>query len=146
MNPLRCAMMILALAGSVASPAFAITDGITTQGSRFVTGGITQDERDALASNSEPNGLRIITVTREGGRYLADARIVIADDNGRQLLDARLDGPWLQVELDPGRYTIDAEFERQSMQRSVTIARDVRRELYFFFDTDAEALPGAADE
>ena len=145
MNPLRCAM-ILALAGSVASPAFAISDGITAQGFRYVTGGITQDERDALASNSEPNGLRIITVTREGGRYLADARIVIADDNGRQLLDARLDGPWLQVELDPGRYRIDAEFERQSMQRSVTIARDVRRELYFFFDADAGVLPGAADD
>jgi hypothetical protein len=32
------------------------------------------------------------------------------------------------------------------VRRSVTIARDVRRKLYSFFDTDTEALPGAADE
>ena len=145
MKPLGC-VMTFALAGCVTGPALAVTDGITAQGFRYVTGGVTLDERDALDSNSEPKGLRIITVTREGGRYLADARVVIADDNGRRLVDTRLDGPWLQVELDPGHYTIDAEFERQSMQRSVTIARDVRRELYFYFDTDLEAPPGAADE
>ncbi len=145
MNPFRGAM-ILAIFACIAGPAFAITDGITAQGSRFVTGGITQDERDLLGANSEPQGLRVVTVTRESGKYVADARVVIADDNGRRVLDTRLDGPWLQVELDPGRYTIDAEFERQSMTKAVIVARDVRRELYFHFDTDAESLSGAADE
>src|SRR5262249_50307890 len=46
-------------------PALAITDGVTAQGLRFVTGGITDDERDALGANSEPHGLKVVTVSRE---------------------------------------------------------------------------------
>jgi len=137
-------IVALAFCASVAGPALAITDGLTTQGLRFVTGGITDDERYALQSNSEPHGLKIVTVTRERGEYLADARVVIANANGQQLLDTRLDGPFLQVELDPGRYTIDVEFERQSMKREVAVASNASRELVVAFDADADAMPGAA--
>ena len=128
----------------VAGPAAAVTDGVTTQGLRYVTGGITDDERNALLASSEPHGLKVVTVARPSGAYLAAARVVIADADGRQLLDTQLDGPFLQVELDPGRYTIDVEFERQSMMKEVAIARDVPRVLVFAFDADADARPGAA--
>jgi len=140
---LQC-LVALGFWACAAGPAVAVTDGITSQGLRYVTGGITDDERDALLANSEPHGLKVVTVARPSGAYLAAARIVIADANGRQLLDTRLDGPFLQVELDPGRYTVDVEFERQSMMKEVAIARDVPRVLVFAFDADADSRPGAA--
>ena len=123
----------------------ALTEGATLQGGHYVTGGITTDERDALTAARPDRDVRIETVTREGGNYLADARVSIADKNGRLILDTRLDGPWLDVELAPGRYVIDAEFERQSQSRPLTVARDGRRELYFRFDADAESASGAAE-
>jgi len=126
----------------LAGPALAITDGVTAQGLRFVTGGITDDERDALGANSEPHGLKVVTVSRERGEYLADAHVIVADANGRQMLDTRLDGPFLQVDLEPGRYIVDVEFERKSMKKEVAVSRDAPRELIFAFDADAEALPG----
>jgi hypothetical protein len=135
-------IVALLFCACLAGPALAITAGVTAQGLRFVTGGITDDERDALGANSEPHSLRVVTVSRERGEYLADARVVIADANGRQMLDARLDGPFLQVELDPGRYTVDVEFERKSMKKEVAVSRAAPRELVFAFDADAEALPG----
>ena len=132
----------LAFLASVAGPALALTEGLTAQGLPYVTGGITDDERSALAVSSDPHTLRVVTVTRERGEYLADARVVIANADGQQLLDTRLDGPFLQVELAPGRYTVDVEFERQSMQKEVSVASHVSRELVFAFDADAESLPG----
>lgn len=135
-------IVALAFCACLAGPALAITEGLTAQGLPFVTGGITVDERDALGANSEPHSLRVVTVSRERGEYLADARVIVADANGRQMLDTRLDGPFLQVELDPGRYTVDVEFERNSMKKEVAVSRDAPRELVFAFDADAEALPG----
>ena len=129
-----------------AAPALALTDGVTRQGLPYVTGGITSDERDALTASRAERGVRIVTVTRAGGLYLADARVSIADDRGRRVLDARLDGPWLDVELAPGRYVIDAEFEGERRSRPVTVGRDGGREVYFRFDTDAEPAPGVAVE
>jgi len=136
-------IVALGFCAGLAGPVLAITEGITAQGRPFVTGGITDDERFALSANSEPHGLKVVTVSRERGEYLADARVVIADANGRQMLDTRLDGPFLQVELDPGRYTVDVEFERKSMKKEIAVARDATRELVFAFDADAESLPGA---
>jgi len=146
MKPLQHLQWIVGLGffACLAGPAIALTDGVTAQGLRYVTGGITDDERDALLANSEPHGLKVVTIARESGGYLAAARIVIADASGRQVLDTRLDGPFLQVELDPGRYTIDVEFERQSMLKEVAIARDVPRMLVFAFDADADSRPGTA--
>jgi hypothetical protein len=139
-------IVALGFCACLAGPALALTNGVTAQGLRFVTGGITDDERDALGANSEPHGLKVVTVTRERGEYLADARVMIADANGRELLDTRLDGPFLQVELDPGRYTVDVEFERKSMRKKIAVARDVPRELVFAFDADADALPGVTPQ
>jgi len=124
-----------------AASARALTDGVTQQGGRYVTGGITTDERDALTTARAERGVRIVTVTREGGNYLADARVSIADESGRRVLDTRLDGPWLDVELAPGRYVIDAESERQWLSRPLTVARDSRRELYLEFDANADSVP-----
>jgi len=135
-------VIALGLCACLAGPALAITDGITSQGLPYVTGGISDDERDALAGSGVPHGLRIVTVARESGAYLADARIVIADANGRRLLDTRLDGPFLQVALAPGRYTISAEFERQSMSKEISVAREVPRQLVFAFDADVDSVPG----
>jgi len=95
-----------------------------------------------LTTARAERGVRIVTVTREGGNYLADARVSIADESGRRVLDTRLDGPWLDVELAPGRYVIDAESERQWLSRPLTVARDGRRELYLEFDANPDSVPG----
>jgi hypothetical protein len=124
-----------------AAPALAVTEGVTSQGRPFVTGGITTDERDSLSAARPERGVRIVTVARDGGLYLADARIAIADDSGREVLVTRLDGPWLDVVLAPGRYVIDAEFERQSLSQPLVVG-DARRDVYFAFDADANAIPG----
>ncbi len=126
-----------------AAPALALTEGVTSQGRPFVSGGITTDERDSLSAARPEDGVRIVTIAREGGVYLADARISIADDSGHRVLDTRLDGPWLDVQLAPGRYVIDAEFERQSLSRPLVVG-DARRDVYFAFDTDADSIPGAS--
>ena len=127
----------------MAGPAVAISVGTTSQGLPYVTGGITDDERSELDANAVPHGLKVVTVARESGDYLADARVVIADADGRKLLDAQLDGPFLQLELDPGRYVVDAQFERQVVSKEIVVGSQAPRVLVFAFDADADPVPGA---
>ena len=142
MRTLPYALPIALLA--CAAPALALSDGVTQQGLPYVTGGITTDERDALTASRAERGVRVVTVARAGGLYLADVRVSIADDRGRRVLDARLDGPWLDVELAPGRYVIEAEFEGQWQSRPLTVGREGGREVYFRFDADTEPGSGVA--
>lgn len=57
-------------------------------------------------------------------QYLADLDVSIATPDGDQFLAVRCGGPWLLVNLEPGRYRVRAEFEHRLVKTATITAPD----------------------
>jgi hypothetical protein len=140
---------VLALCGAVVAAwpgaaALAESSGSTAQGHRFVTGGIAEGERAMLSEHHPSSGLWVVTAAEGTGAYLAGVDVAIKDSEGNRVLDTRLDGPWLLVDLDPGRYTVTADFGGQKETRQATVGQQGLHRSYFYFKADAGAMPLAS--
>lgn len=91
------------------------------------TGGIGEDERRALESDTRYN-LKLVAVDR-AGHYISDVDVTIVDERGRKVVTERMAGPWLLAELPPGRYRVHAVFEGAPQSRDVVVARGGRLEI-----------------
>lgn len=133
---------MVALCG--AGEAFALTEGKTVQGEPYVSGGVALGERDALERRRGEFSLWIATAAKKTGSYLADVRVRIIDQAGNTVLDTRLDGPWLLVNLKLGHYAAEASFRDQTQRKTTTIHQGDRHEMLFYFDLPVETLPPGA--
>ena len=146
-NLFRITLMFFVLGPWSAGTVSAMSEGNTAQSEPYVSGGIALGEREALERRRADFSLWIATAAKKSGSYLADVRIKIADAAGKAVLDVRLDGPWLLVDLKPGRYTVDASFHDQSQRKTTSINRKGdHREMLFYYEVEAETLaPHAKD-
>ena len=92
----------------------------------FVTGGVGQEESDALASVQNHYNLRI-TTTDKTGHYLMDTHLVITDSEHRAILDTT-GGPFFYVQLPNGHYDVQAG---QGKAQAVTIAGGRSARMHF---------------
>ena len=122
----------------------AMQRGATTQGTAFVSGGVTTEERRSLHEQRGAYSLWVVTAASKSGAYLADVRVTVRDERQRELFDGRLDGPWLFLALPPGSYRVQASHAERSQTRSTTIHVGDRHQLFFYFDTGDEV--GREDE
>jgi hypothetical protein len=94
----------------------------TRDGVRFACTGSGLDARE------DPRwgqfAARIEAATQDG-RYLGNVTYTVADAAGGTLLRATCPGPWLMVDLDPGRYrvTLDLEEHSRTVDLQVTAQR-----------------------
>jgi hypothetical protein len=90
-------------------------------GVSFVSGGVGQDESQALrsAASEWPLSLRF---TARSGEYLADVHVTITDTHGTNVLDATSRGPYMLVKVPPGRYSIHVSHADISKTSAVTVA------------------------
>ena len=132
-----CTLLLAASAASVG----AVQSGRTPQGLAWSSGGVTHEELQALHAARAGYSLWVVTAATKTGAHLADVQLTIRDGAGRVLLDERMDGPWLFVELPPGRYQVQAQLDGREQQRRTTIQRGDRRQLFFYFDTGDEVSP-----
>jgi len=56
--------------------------------------------------------------------YLADLDVSIERPDGEQLLAVRCSGPWLLVNLEPGKYRVRADYERHLTKTALITAPD----------------------
>lgn len=125
-------------------PAFAVERGGPPGDGAYVVGGIGHEEIAQLIAESSRHTLWLITAAQGSGAYLSDALVRVTDAKGRRVFDRTLDGPWLLLDLMPGRYRVDVVFEGVTQQRAVTVRHDtVGRKLLFYFKTSADVLPAA---
>lgn len=137
--PHRAGTLALALALSAAAPAaLALQAGTTAQGLSFVSGGVSVEELSALHARRDAFSLWVITAASKSGSHLADVMVTIRDGGKREVFAGRLDGPWLFVDLPLGTYRVEATLGGQMQQRTTTIHRGDRHQLFFYFDTGDE--------
>jgi hypothetical protein len=116
----RATAVALALL-SLAHAASALDEGRTEQGLPYVSGGISLDERHALQPQRGSHSLWAEVAVAGSSAFRGNVHLRIQDAGGRTLFDRDLDGPWLFIDLPPGRYSISAVAPGGTQQRRVDI-------------------------
>lgn len=118
-------LLNLALAGSALfTQGYALSQDII-----MFNGGISEDER-ALAPNS---GTRLSFFLASGGSYLSEVSVRVRDQDGNEIVDTLTEGPWLVLDLPPGRYQVIATRKSGEAQSLVIDVTESSQEFGFGF-------------
>lgn len=102
----------------------------------FVTGGIGSTEAKVFEQQASRHPLEIELLERAGkyNEFTADAMVKIADRHGRTVLDTQAGGPFMLVDLPPGRYSVQARLNNETLKKSsVVIAQNRTARATFEF-------------
>jgi hypothetical protein len=119
--------------------------GTTEQDRPYITGGVSIEEAYSLEAVRNDFRLWLVTADRTTGAWLAGARATIRDSGGNEVLQTTLEGPYLLADLQPGRYTIETEFNGQRKSESVQIGRQGTRQVIAYFDAEVTRSPDMPD-
>jgi hypothetical protein len=100
------------------------------QGIPYWSGGVGEDDRDALQQVQEDYDLKLVFADRSGD-YLADVNVLILDAAGKTVLEAVSEGPWFFARLPAGSYTVSAGVPGSQSRRKVRIGPRGRTTLQF---------------
>lgn len=81
--------------------------GATDQGFRFMSGGVGLEERRIMESWGADYNLRL-AFAEASGDYLSGVKVVVEDQDGKELISTTTNGPWLYVKLPAGKYDVKA--------------------------------------
>jgi len=101
-------------------------------GIRYVSGGISDDEQQAIAEIDDEYSLKL-TMAREDGAYLNSVQVAIHNGAGEPLISTVTNGPILLAALSPGEYTIEASVEGVAKQETVSIGADGTEEVLLYW-------------
>jgi hypothetical protein len=103
-----------------------------------VSGGIGESERKNMENNQERYSFWLTTAARKSGAYLSDIQVKIHDEKKNTvILECKMDGPWLFVDLPVGRYEIEAIYRKEPMQtnkKNTTIHKGDHHQMIMYFD------------
>ncbi len=144
MNLLRPTFVALALCTAFA--ASAMTNGRTAQDRPFVSGGVDQGELADLRSQQPFFAVSLLTAAKGSGAHLAGVKVKITDATGKQVLETEMDGPYLLVDLLPGKYQLEAVNESETQKRTLNVHQGAAQRVVLYFKSDAEVSPDLKPE
>lgn len=129
----------LLLTGSLmaASGACAAHDALPpehTQGDiRYLSGGIGADESDAIKTARSSYALSLLFASTDNGHaaYESDVHVSVIAADGSEVLETVTEGPYLLIELPPGKYRIVASARGELRKRDVKVVAGKHQELGF---------------
>ena len=98
--------IVTALALGAVGSAVAMPQSFNYHGTPLLTGGVSEEERDAMRRELGPYNVWLAFVERDTGNYVAGVKVSVIDAQGTAVVDAVSDGPWLLARVPPGRYTV----------------------------------------
>ena len=100
------------------------------QGIPYVSGGVGDEERQALKTMEARFNLKLVFAS-SSGEYLADIAVRILNQQGNPMFQANADGPLFYVSLPAGTYTVQASGLGKSLERKVELSSGKLREVSF---------------
>lgn len=91
-------------------------------GIAYVSGGVGQDEADAMRAVRADYSMRA-TFATSAGTYLSDVAVRVENADGSTLFTTRSDGPFLYAKLPAGHYRLIATSDRVERARTIDIPR-----------------------
>ncbi len=96
---------------------------------RYITGGIGDEERDALNSVKGEYNVHVTSTNRDG-EFNGDTQITIVDRSGAKLVNVDA-GPLFYAQLPAGSYTLQAVNNGIEKQQKVTVGGSKDAKVYF---------------
>ena len=103
---------------------------VDVAGVRYITGGIGDEERDALEAVKGEYNLHV-TCTNNNGEFNGDMLVTIFDKKGQALLNVEA-GPLFYANLPAGTYTVKATSGGQSEEHKVTVGDNRKSSSVYF--------------
>lgn len=124
-NAVRATRVLLAATVmTLATPALVAAAAMPPEryvgGTGYVSGGIGEAEANLFKRDMAHHALAI-EVLEHAGRaqeFTADAEVSITDRHGKPVLDTVTEGPYLLVDIPPGRYTVVARLKDKTLRKS----------------------------
>jgi hypothetical protein len=142
-----------AIAAAALSLAVSLTPALATAGPAqpqqqngvsYISGGVGQDEQNAMRALSADYNLRLTFASKQTGAYRSDIQLDIADARGNSVLSVPSTGPMVFAKLPPGVYRISASAEGKTFKRSVRIG-NAPKEMILHWENDSPDDPGVQD-
>ncbi|MGE5339802.1 MAG: carboxypeptidase-like regulatory domain-containing protein [Gemmatimonadota bacterium] len=90
-------------------------------GIAYVTGGVGEGQAKAFEQNMHkyPLAIELLEKQKSAKRdeFTANANVSIADHTGKQVFRAKADGPFMLVQLEPGKYSVTASLGKDTIHR-----------------------------
>jgi hypothetical protein len=121
--------ILLAFGLGAVGGAVAIPQSFNYRGTPLLTGGVSEEERDAMRGEAGQYNIWLAFVERDTGNYVTGVKVSVVDDKGNAVVDTVADGPWLLAQVPPGRYIVrtsdgqEQEITAGSGARAMTILR-----------------------
>ncbi len=96
---------------------------------RYITGGIGDDERQAMDA-AAPNYDLHVTNSEPSGDFVANVTFVISSRNGGEVLQARGAGPLFYAQLPPGSYVLHASYHGVDQTKDLSVGGQRHTDLH----------------
>ncbi len=111
--------LLLAVAGSALAPMAAAELVIhKAQGARYVSGGVTPDEVREMQTLAPRFPIQLYFHVHGSDDPVSGVNVTVRDVQGDTVLQARSDGPMFFIDITSGRYTIDAEYDGETLSET----------------------------
>jgi hypothetical protein len=110
---------------------------------RWVTGGVGQQERQAIKAMADDFNVNLLFSSTEG-HFFGSAKVLVQDAAGSTVMNSQAKGPYFYLDLAAGAYTVTATMFEQPQQKNLTVSETGRHELTFrwdYKDEPAEIVP-----
>lgn len=101
----------------------------TVSGVETVCTGVGMSEEDKLRWKTYP--LKVV-VSGKGGQFLGGEQVTVTQD-GRDVVSAICDGPWVLFKLAPGEYRVRATISGKSMESLARLPKSGQRSIQLQF-------------
>ncbi|QWE22203.1 carboxypeptidase regulatory-like domain-containing protein [Polynucleobacter sp. AP-Jannik-300A-C4] len=106
-----------------------------SQGISYISGGVGEEESQAILTESKQWPLLLELSQLENGRgvWIFGAKIKILNTMNQVIFDAQADGPYILINLTAGQYQIEASYQGSIQKKSVLIQGSGLQKLAIFW-------------
>lgn len=101
----------------------------------YRNGGIGMGEQHAMKQAAHDYNLRMLFSENKDDNFVADVKLHIANDHGKQVFALSSAGPMTDVRLPDGTYRVTASYKGLSQSRTVHLAGTQGENLSFHWNT-----------
>jgi hypothetical protein len=140
----NCATFFSSLVGcimmcaSLSSLADIIPSMTSEQGVRYITGGISEDEAEAIRGQIKQYNLRVIFSEGKSGRLITDVNVSIYDANNTLVFDVIGAQPQLLLNLPTGTYKIVANYHGVKQSHQFSMVKDKHKKVILNWKNNTE--------
>lgn len=106
-----------------------------SQGISYISGGVGEEESQAILAEAKQWPLLLELSQLENGRgvWIFGANVKIQNTSGKVIFDAQADGPYLLINLPVGEYSIEASYQGVILKRGVSVKSNSPQKISIFW-------------